>query len=263
MISRIWHAYAVECAKATRMRQSVLGPLLILAGLLAALWVHPIHMTNESAYAYVAYSAPSTLNLLGFVLLLIFSASNLSAELASGTIRQYLVRPILRHEIVIAKLLLCMTYALLLTVMAAGGAWLIALVLGKLEGVTYGGELLYSAREMRNEYLLAATLNLAAQFAGAAVALLISAIARSSVAAITITLALWVFVDMVKYPLGIEQYIFTTWLEGAWRVFVDHVDGVGSSWIPTLWYCLGSSLIIYSVAMLLTVLIFHRRDCTG
>ena len=144
MISRLWTVYAVELLKATRLKQTFVGPILVLLVVLCALLVHPVARDGASDYGFVAYVTPVALNSLGFLLLLAYCAGLVSQELNSGTIRQVLVRPVRRHEYMLAKLLLGMTYALLLAGIVAVSGWGIAYLFGEMTGVTFGGELVYT-----------------------------------------------------------------------------------------------------------------------
>lgn len=263
MISRILRAYQFEMYKALHFRYTLLGPALVLLVVLCAPLLYPIGRDGVSDYGFIAYTTPVALNFLGFMLLLIYSAGLISTEIGSGTIRQVLIRPLRRHEFVFAKLMTGMSYALLLTLLVSGATWLLAVLLGELTGVHYGGELIFTQQEMSKAYFLGGLLSLPPQWAGVAFALLLSSLTRSPLAAATGTVGLWIVLDLVKYPLGIEQFVFSTYLEKPWSIYISRCDGIDSYWFPMTWYCLGVPGITFLVFTLLTLLVMRRRNFSG
>ena len=260
MIRRIWIAYTVEFPKALQRSQTFLGPALVMAAVMGAAFVCGVSTDGVSDYGYIAYVTPLALNFLGFILLLIFCAGLLSQEMQSGSIRQVLVRPLYRHEYVLAKMLLGMTYAATLTILVALGSWCIASALGELTGVTYGGELIYTKEEMRTAYVLGALLGLAPQAAAVAYAVMFSALTRSTVGAVSGAVGLWLLIDLVKHPLQIERFVFFSYIESPWQVFAGRCDAIDVSWFPMVWYCLGTSAASAVVCAGVAMLVMHLRS---
>ncbi|MCC6488206.1 MAG: ABC transporter permease subunit [Candidatus Hydrogenedentes bacterium] len=260
MIPRILNAYLVECLKAMRAKSTYLGPVLaVLLSMLAPL-IHPITDDSGSAYAFIAFTTPMVLNLLGLLLVLTFCAGLVSSEMGSGTIRLVLVRPLLRHEFLLAKLLLGMTYAALLTLLVGVSTWTVAAIQGRLAGVVFGGEMLHTSSEMLKAYVLGALLGLAPQFAAAAFAVMVSTLARSTGAAVGAAVGVWIVCDTLKYPLRIAPFLFSTYMESPWQVFTTYCEGLESSWTPSLYYCLASSLGAIVVFTAVAVVSFNRRN---
>lgn len=263
MIRRLWNAYAVEVVKALRLKQTYIGPLLVLAVVLCGPWMREVSHNGASDYGFIAYITSVSLNFLGFVLLLTYCAGLISSEMANGSIRSILVRPLRRFEYVLAKLFLAFTYALALTVTAAAGAWAMAFARGELAGVTFGGELLFTSQQMEIAYGLGALLSLAPQFAAASYAVMISAATRNVGGAVGGTLGLWILLDIIKNPLHIEGFVFSSYLESPFQVFSNQCDGLDGSWFPMTAYCLGTSagtLILCTVA---AILLLNRRNLTA
>jgi len=263
MIGRLLRAYEAEVLKGLRLRQAWAGPLVLLAVLAAAPLMHPITRDGRSDYDFIALVTPATLNLLGFLMLLAGSASLMAQEIGSGSIRLFLVRPVRRSEYLLAKFLAGATYAAMLTAIVAAGTWAIAWALGELNGVAFGGELVHTGEDMAVAYAVGALLSLFPMLAGVACALLASACSRSSGTAVTATVGLWLAVDMVKHPLGIDRYVFTTYLEAPWQVFVNRCDGLDAAWWPMAGWCAGVSLCTAVPALALAVLVLHRRNFTA
>jgi len=260
VIGRILLASHVEGIRALRSWQTYGGPLAVLLAVAAALWVHPVARDGVGDYAFAAYAAPAALNLLGFLFVLVFSASLVAPDLAGGNLRMVVVRPVRRTELLAGKLLVALAYALCLTVLAATAAWALAWFVGDMQGVTFGGELLFTSREMLFAYLAAAALGLAPHFAGAGLGLFFSTCTRSQTGAVMLTLGTWFAVDLCKYPFGIERYVFTTYLESPWQVVVQRADGFDAPWFPMAAYSLAASASVLILAALGAAVVFRYRD---
>lgn len=262
-VRRTLTAFGVELSKAVRQKQTYAGPFVIALLLLAGLVAQPVSRDVHQDYAYIAYVTPVAVSSAGFLLALLFAAMLISHELGSGSIRQILVRPIHRGEYFAAKYLLGCAYALLLNLVGAGGAWLIAYVLGDLRGISFGGELVHSPEAMISAYLGGFLAGLAPAMAGVACALAVSACTRSTVTAVSLVIGGWLVVDLLKYPLGVEAWIFTTHLEGAWQVFNDRCLGLDAPWEPLLWRGLPASAVVAAASLALGAAVLRRRNLTG
>ena len=99
MIVRVWIAYKLEVLKAIRLKFTYLGPALVVLTVAAMPLLQRFERDGVSDYAFIAYTTPVALNLVGLILLLAYCASLVSNELASGTIRTLLVRPLRRLRV--------------------------------------------------------------------------------------------------------------------------------------------------------------------
>jgi ABC-2 type transport system permease protein len=260
MIRRLWDAYRVEVTKAVRQRVALLGPVLVVAVVLVMPRMHPIAQDGHGDYGFIGYATTSVVNVLGLFLLLVFCAPQIAGEVQSGAVRTLLVRPLFRVDFYLAKLAVSMTYALVLLAAASLCAWGVAWRLGDLTGVTVGGELLYTHGEMLSAYGVAAATALAPLAATVAFALLVSTLARSAAAATAAAIAVWLAVDLVKYPLGVSAGVFSTYLETPWQVFLDRAQGVPATWWQTNVVGLGVSLASFAVFTLAGAAVFRRRN---
>lgn len=260
MLGRIWTAYTVEIWKAIRLRQTYAGLALVLLLVIGSALFHGIASDGRSDYSYIAYVTPVAVGLVGVLLLLIYSAGLVSQELGSGSIRMVLVRPLRRHEYLCAKLMMGYTYAVLLLAVTVLGSWGLAFALGDLTGVNFGGELLFSPDQMLLSYILGTVLALAPLIAAASYGILISTLTRNPVSAALLAVSLWVAVDILKYPLGIDRFIFSSYIERPWQVFINRCDGIEMSWFPMTWQCLGVSSAYTVVFSALAMLVLHRRN---
>ncbi len=243
-----------------RLKQTYIGPLLLLALVLCTPLVHETAWTGNGAYRFVGFVTPTAMGLLGLLFELIFCAGLVAPELGNGSIRQVLVRPLRRHEYVLSKLLVGMSYATLLTGLVSAASWAMALLLGELRGVTYGGDLVFTAGEMRNAYALGLLLALAPQWAAAAYAVMISTLTRSPVGAVSMAVGSWFVLDLAKYPLHVDRVLFSSYMESPWQVFVQCCEGMESGWFPMAGYCLGSSGAAFVLCAAVAMATMQRRN---
>ena len=158
MIGRIVTAYRIELIKALRSKFSYIGPVLVVLLVLLSPLLNPLTGGGENAYRFIAFATPTALNLLGLFLVLSFCASLVSGETGTGSIRLLLTRPLLRHEFIVAKLLIGLTYAFTLSLLVAVVAWGIGITFGSISGNEYGGESCLPGAMLR-AYLLGFALN--------------------------------------------------------------------------------------------------------
>ncbi|MBL7645836.1 MAG: ABC transporter permease subunit [Candidatus Hydrogenedentes bacterium] len=260
MIRRIWLLYRIEVFKASRRRQPYVGPLLLTALVLLSPLLRPILRDGIQDYGFIAYITPVALNFLGYIMLLTFASTLVVSETARGSVRAILLRPVLREEFILAKVLLGFSYAALLTAVVGVCAWAVAWTRGDLMGVHVGGELVYTTDEMWKSYVAGALLSLLPQWAGVSVAVLFSTLARSTSMAISLALGSWILVDLAKYPLGIAPYVFTTYLEAPWRIFSGQCDALAQPWMPMAAWCAASSGLLIVLPTALAILVFKRRN---
>ncbi|MBW7863018.1 MAG: ABC transporter permease subunit [Candidatus Hydrogenedens sp.] len=263
MTRRVFLAWLAELLRAMRLWQTWAGPLMAGAAVGLTLPLRPVVRDGRSDYDFIAQASPMALGLVGFVMLLVWCAGLLAPETGSGAVRFYLVRPILRREYVLAKFLAGAAYAVLLLAVVGGASWGVAFALGDLQGVAYGGELVHTREAMFGAWLLGGLLSLLPLWAGASLALLASACTRSTATAAMVTLGVWLLLDLVKHPLGVDAWVFTTYLEAPWQVFVNRCDGLDASWSPMAWRCAAASLGVTLPSVGGAMLVLGRRDLTA
>lgn len=261
-MARIGSAYAVEVAKAVRQRFTFVGPALALLLALSVPLQYPPGAAHANGFVFVA-KATSMVNVLSVILILSYAAGLVSSEVGSGVLRHVLVRPLYRWEFLAAKLLLGMTYALAITVTAGVASWAIAIAFGNVTGVSYGGEVVYTATTMFYTYCFSLLLSLAPQFATVTYAVMISCLTRSTAAAITTAIGIWFAGDLLKYHLHVAGWLFSSYLDKPWQVFADRCDGLPTSWFPMATHTLAASGGAIFVFGAVAVYVFRRRDLHG
>ena len=262
MIGRILNALSVEIIKAVRTPVTFIAPAAVSLTVLAAPLTHAMAHDGESDYAFLAYAIPLAVNVIGLTLILIYCSGLIAGELASGTIRTVLVRPLLRHEFLLAKFALGAGYAVMNLCLAIVLALFLVVLMGDLNGIQIGGEVIYSNAEMMKALALASALELLPLFAAISMAFLISVSTRSSVLAATLTIAIWLFVELVKYPLHFWRFSFTTYFETPWNIFSEMCDGFSVRYFPELFWMFGATGVAFAIFMGLSFLLMSRRDLT-
>lgn len=263
MMGRIATAYQIELNKAFRSKLSYVGPVLVVLLVSLSPLLHPLSRDGESAYRFIAFATPTALNLLGLFLVLSFCASLVSGETGTGSIRLLLTRPLLRHEFIIAKLLIGLTYAFTLSLLVAIAAWGIGMAFGSVAGIEYGGEMLYTGGTMLKAYLLGFALHLAPQFAFVSYAVMISTFMKSNASSVITSIGIWLVLDAVKYPLHIADFLFATYVDTPWQCFRAQCDGMTAEWGASLYWCLGTSLVAASIFSIAAIVALQRRNLHG
>lgn len=260
MIRRILNAYSIEWTKQSRQMFTFVGPAFVVLLVLLTPLQYPLHHDAANDYGFIAYALPMSLNFFGFLMLLVYSASLVATELSTGTIRTLLVRPLRRSEFLAAKMLIGMTYALMLSFAASATVWALAFFLGDLNGIEYGGELIYSNEEMLQTFLIAMLLNLLTQFAGVAWGLLFSTLTRNAATAIGLAVGSWLLLDFLKHPLNIAPFLFSSYLEQTWTVFADRCAAFETSFFPDAYYGIAASTGAAVVCFSLALFVLARRN---
>jgi len=260
MIRRIVAAYYVEVLKQSRHVLPWIGLAAVVGVVLSTFFVYPIARDGTTDFSFLAVSVPTAFNLVGFLMVLIFSTSLIASETESGAIRLVLVRPIGRGEYLAAKLLIACSYSLLLSVSSLATAWSLGAIFGELTGVVYGDELLYTSTDLYVSLLFTVLLDMPPQFACAAFGLFVSTWIRRTSTAVVLAVGVWLVVDYVKYPLGLEWAIFSTYLESHWLVFQDRCSGLVSSFYPGLLWSTGVSTLWFGASFGAAYGVFARRN---
>ena len=260
MIARILNAFRIELAKAIRLRTTFLGPITIIIIILLTPFAYPLQQDSDSDYDFLAYVLPLSINVFGHFMVLIYSATLISTELSSGSIRMILTRPLRRREYLIAKLLHGLAYTLALNGIALLTAIGLVQLLGNLSGIYFGDELIYTDTEMIRTLFVTMLLTFLPQCASVSFALFMSTATKNPAAAVGGTVGFWIALETLKHPLDAQRYLFSTYAESPWTVFNDRCNGFESSFLPEAWWGIGISLAYIVVFGALTLYIMGRRN---
>lgn len=260
MIRRIGAVYLVEAAKAIRLKSTYIGP--VFAVILVAIVALSRDLGDEGTnpYAYVAYATTVTSNLLGLLMIITYCSSLVSNELGAGTAAMVLVRPVRRVEFYAAKVLLGLSYALGFMAVSGACVWIAGAILDDFTGVSEGGEVIYTNREMVRYYGVAFAATLVPLAATVAYAVCISTFTRSSGAAAGLAIAIWIVADLVKYPLGVAPFLFSTYLDEFWGRYSALTDGLDVDWTESLVPAFSTSTAAFLVFSVVGALVMRRKS---
>ncbi len=260
MIGRVWAAYQFELGKTAHQRGIYAGPFAAII-LFAGLWFQFSRgQIDVDGLRFIAFATPVTLNLFGLLLILAFSSSLVASEVSAGTLRLPLTRPIQRHELLAGKIFLAMTYAVLLTLLVGALSWGVAVGVHGVSAVEYGGEVWYTGTEMFWTYCVCAVLGLAPLFAACAFGVMWSALMPNAGSAIAAAIVSWFLVDILKEPLGIAPFVFTSYIETSWQMFSDRCDLMDPSWTSLAYRSVAASAAAFFVFGGIAHFAFDRRN---
>lgn len=262
MASRFRRAWAVETVRMVRSGFSwtaALAPAL-MTGLVPV--IRPVTRDGRGDYDFIAAAMTATVCTPGFVLLLVWMAVWTASDLADGTARGLLIRPVRRSDYLLGKYAAGLSLGAFMSILALVTAWLLVWVLGDTSGVAYGGEVLFTSDQLAVSGLMALGTTVSVLWAGCAVALLAGVLTRYPGSAAALTLLTWLIVELVKYPLGIEGWVFTTSLEAAWQACADLCRGVEVPMGRVLARAVLTSLPVIVLCPAAAVVIFRWRDLT-
>jgi ABC-type transport system involved in multi-copper enzyme maturation permease subunit len=260
MIGRILIAYRAEVRKALRKKFGIISLFLVILTAAGTCLLRPVVHDGAGDYAFIAYSTSVALNLLGLFLMLTFCASSVSSEVSRGSVCLSLVRPVRRYEYIAAKVLLGLSYAAAMIAGVAGVSWAIAFAFGDLSGVSYGGEVLYTNSDMAISFMIGGLLAVLPYFAVVSFAVMISTGIGSTAGSIGAALGTWIVADLLKYPLHIGKFWFSTYIETPWQMFSGRCNGLDPSWWPDTGYAIGVSLAWGTIFTLLAMYFMSKRD---
>lgn len=262
MMSRFRRAWAVEAARMVRsgFAWTVATVPALMTG--AVLAIRPLSRDGRGDYDFIATAMTATVCTPGFVLLLVWMAVWTASDLSDGTARGLLTRPIRRSDYLLAKYAAGLSLGAVMAGLALGAAWLLLWLLGDTTGVAYGGEVLITSDQLVVSGALALGAMLCALWAGCAVALLVGVVTRQPGPAAAVTLLAWLLLELVKYPLGIDGWVFTTSLESAWQGFGDLCRGVDASMTGILARAAVTAIPVMVACPAAAVLWFRRGDLT-
>jgi ABC-2 type transport system permease protein len=263
VIGRVWAAYQFEFSKTARRRATYAGPVAVVLMVLIVWYQYTGGRADADGLRFIAVATPIALNLLGLLLVVVFSSGLIAGEVGSGSIRLALTRPIRRSELLAGKILLAMTYAAALTAIAGMTAWGVAMAAHGIQGVEYGGDVWYTGTEMFYTYLVCALLGLFPLFAACAYGAMWSAVFSNGGAAVGAAVVVWIMVDAIKEPLGISPLLFTSYVETSWAVFSDRCDLLEPTWFPNAYRSIAASVSAFVIFSGIAHIALDRRNVVG
>jgi hypothetical protein len=223
VIGRIFAAYVAECIKYSRLFFPYFGPVFVILAVLGTLLIQPIEADGVSDLGFIGAAVPAALNIVGFLMLLIYAAG-------------------------------------LLNITGVVSAWALVALLGEASGIDFGGELIYTGQDMSLALLIAAVLNLAPHLTAAAYAIMISTLVRRTATAIGAAVGGWLLVDYIKHALRFDEFIFSTYLDQSWIIYSDRCKGLATPFTPEAYYGLAVCAVWFVLFTGIAFAVIRRRN---
>ncbi|MBN1508640.1 MAG: ABC transporter permease [Sedimentisphaerales bacterium] len=251
-----------EITKAIRRKLPYFG--LFMGGLICVFSYVVADQTGSentaSAWGYVALSMQLVFADIGLIFVLVFAAMLMSDETRSGTIRAALAAPLHRWELYVAKAITGLLYmiamslvCLVLSALLARGHYRFGPIADSL------GEI-YSRRMVLVHSLFAWVLSWVPLAAIVFYGLFLSAIIRSSGAAVAVSIGTLYVIDFTKHLVGLDPYIFTRYIVYPWQIVGQIAQGVDYQWQPEIWKMLGLCGVYAVGAFVGGLVLFLRQD---
>jgi len=266
--SRIAVLYRNELAK--HFRQRFLYVALILIGLIAVIWTR-----NADLIAPVSGINGHTALVLGIIgvtslialLSLIFSAMLVAGETSGGTFRMILPRPITRAEFLSAKILMGVTFSVLLIVFYIFVSLVSSIGIYSFGPIIEDQEVVMTTGVIAGQLALALLFTLLPLMAAVSYGIFMSVLSRSLATAIGASIGILLALDIIKHifrvgDFMIKPYIFTTYFDEFLKIAQDYAQGLEVVWFDPDPEAIAIIVPIMTVAILtsLSFIIFLRRD---
>lgn len=194
-----------------------------------------------TGYSYVLLSLQTFTSTVMPLMLLLFSASIVSSEKSTGTIRNILATGCSKSRFLISKIIVSLFFQLMLMAIAAIISILVAYITFGFGAIREEGFLIMNQQQFWIQFLVAYGILSIALFAVTAFGIMISTIVHNVISAITLAISSYIVMEGVKVKLHIENLIFSTYIEFPLNIVSEFVEGFYPSWTPKLyWYFLVS-----------------------
>jgi hypothetical protein len=71
---------------------------------------------------------------------------------------------------------------------------------------------------------------------------------------------LGILVEIFKHRIGIDAFIFSSYLDSAWEIFASRCDGFDAGWSPTAQYTTAVSIASIVLFSQLAAFVLSRRN---
>jgi ABC-2 type transport system permease protein len=190
-----------------------------------------------TGYSYVLLSLQTFFSTVMPFMLLLFSASIVSSEKSTGTIRNILATGCSKNQFLISKIIVSFLFQLILTVIVAIISILVGYLTFGFTDIREESFLIMTQQQFWIQFLVAYGILSVALFAVTAFGIMISTIAHNVISAITLAISSYIVMEGVKAKLHIENFIFSTYIEFPLNIVSEFVEGFYPSWTPKIyWY---------------------------
>ncbi len=254
-----------EWSKAVRRKLPYLGVLAVVV-VCVLFWVATRQIDRHhqfNGWSFVQYEAIGGLSNVAFMFVAIFSAALVADERGSGTIRVVLSAPLRRWQFFTAKVLTGLAYMTLLVVAVLAISFGLGLAGHSFGVVADEAGVIYGRGEVVANLALAVALEWLCLAAVVCYGLFLSVLARNGGQAIAAAIGIGVLIEATKSVIGIQPYVFTTYVGQAWVKFGQVAQGLDYMWKPEVWWIVLVPVAWCVVFLAAGLLILQRRDLNG
>jgi len=213
-----------------------------------------------NAWGYVSLSMQSVFSDIGLICVVVFAAIVVSEETGGKTVRAVLSSAVLRREFYVAKVLIAIFYALLLSVFSVVLSACLAAVRYEFGDICDDIGLVYSRTQVLSNFLLALLLSWLPLTATVLYGIFISTVISKPGPAVAVAVASVYLIDFTKHLIGIDPYVITRYLGLPWAVFHQVANGVGCEWTPAAWKIIAVSLAYIVLVFGAGLVVFSKKD---
>jgi len=198
----------------------------------------------------------------GTIAMLAFSGTLVASETDSGTLKNILVRPVRRHEFILAKALSLLFYCLLIVVVTA--------VLSMAAGaIFYGmgdisiqetGEVYRTRGDMLFNMGVSYAMDLLSIYTVGCMGLLLSVIINNAGWAVITALVAYFPVMFLKNFDFFSGWVFPAYMDLGQNILREMVAVKSKTWTPDIYSFLAVNLITVAVFLALALLIFRKKE---
>ncbi len=254
-----------EWTKAVHRKLPYLGVLAAVT-VCVLFWVATRQIDRRqqfNGWSFVQYEAIGGLSNVGLMFVAIFGAALVAEERGSGAIRVVLSAPLRRWQFFLAKVITALVYMTVLVVAVLAVSFALGLLRHSFGDVADEAGVIYGRTEVLANLALAVALEWLCLAAAACYGLFLSVLARNAGQAIGAVIGIGVLIEATKSVIGIQPYVFTTYVGQAWVKFGQVAQGLDYMWKPEIWWIVLVPAAWCAVFLAAGVLILQRRDLNG
>ncbi|RJP95604.1 MAG: hypothetical protein C4518_01025 [Desulfobacteraceae bacterium] len=253
----------IELEKIIRKKTTFWIAFIILAiQIAAAFFEHSERMASDdlgTGFQVAVFSLKICLQLLALILL-VLSSMTLSEEIATGTAKLILVRGVKRRDFILGKFIALVYVSTVLVVFYHLVGILLGHFLGGLVAIREGEFLLFSAADLFKGFFGGMFLTLCAVVALVALGCFVSILIKGSGGAVGTGLVIYFFMQILSQMDLFQKYLFTNYLFLPIDNMAKLSEGIYVDWARYFWWTVGVSSASALAFLLLSILLFNKRD---
>jgi ABC-2 type transport system permease protein len=253
----------IELSKIIHKRSVLWIALAVLAiQVAAAFFEHSARLANDdlgTGFQVAIFSLKICLQMLALIVLA-YSSMTLSEEIATGTAKNILVRDVKRRNFILGKFIALAFLSTGLVIFYHFISLGLGHFLGGLTAIKEGDYLLFSASELSTAYFGGMGLTVIAMIALTAFGCFISILIRGSGGAVATAIVIYFFMQILSQMHLFQKYLFTRYLLLPIDNMTRLVEGIYVDWARYAWWTIGVSSASILVFLLLSIIIFNKRD---